>query len=98
MDATALARHFQEHHERLGYELRATILGHVQRGGNPGAFDRVLATRLGAAAVEQLVNGNPGVLVGMVDGNVVSTPLETVCSTPKPLDKELIALADIMAV
>jgi 6-phosphofructokinase 1 len=47
MNATALVRYFQKHHERLGYELRATILGHVQRGGNPGAFDRILATRLG---------------------------------------------------
>lgn len=98
MNATALVKHFQEHHERLGYGLRATILGHVQRGGNPGAFDRVLATRLGHASVKQLVAGNPGGLVGLVDGDIVSTPLEIVCSTAKSLDPELIALADVMSV
>lgn len=98
MNATALVRHFQEHHERLGYELRATILGHVQRGGNPTAFDRILATRLGAAAVKQLVAEKAGVLVGLVKGDIVHTPLETVCSKSKPLDSELIALADVMAI
>jgi len=53
-NAARLARFFQEHRERLGFDLRVTTLGHVQRGGAPGAFDRLLATRLGAAATEHL--------------------------------------------
>ena len=56
-DAEGLARYFKEHKKRLGFDLRVTILGHVQRGGAPGAYDRMLATRLGAAAVQQLVRG-----------------------------------------
>lgn len=74
-DAAALARHFPEHHERLSFELRVTTLGHVQRSGAPRAFDRPLATRLGAGATEQLARGVHGVLVGLRDGHVAPTPL-----------------------
>ena len=63
-NAEGLARYFEQHRERLGFELRVTILGHVQRGGAPGAFDRLLATRLGAGAVERLARGEHGILVG----------------------------------
>jgi 6-phosphofructokinase 1 len=52
-NAAALARHFAEHYDVLGFDLRVTTLGHVQRGGAPGAFDRLLGTRLGAAARKQ---------------------------------------------
>ncbi len=55
-NAQRLTTYFQEHQERLGFELRVTTLGHVQRGGAPGAFDRLLATRFGVAAVRQLEN------------------------------------------
>ena len=51
-NAKELAEYFAEHQERIGFDLRVTTLGHVQRGGAPGAFDRLLATRLGAAAVD----------------------------------------------
>jgi 6-phosphofructokinase 1 len=57
-NAQALSNYFREHQERLGFELRATTLGHVQRGGAPGAFDRLLATRLGMAATERLLKKN----------------------------------------
>ena len=67
-NATRLAEYFAQHHERLGFEFRATILGHVQRGGAPGAFDRLLATRFGAAAVDLLASGEYGRLVGLVTG------------------------------
>lgn len=67
-NAEGLAQYFKKHHERLGFALRVTILGHVQRGGKPGAFDRLLATRLGAAATEQLSQGNHGVMVGLLRG------------------------------
>jgi 6-phosphofructokinase 1 len=95
-NATALDAYFTEHRERLGFDLRVTIIGHVQRGGNPSAVDRILASRLGAAAVAQLVAGNYGVLVGEVKGEIVSTPLEEVVNHPKPLSPELMKLAEML--
>src|SRR5262249_29799147 len=67
-DATALSQYFEQHDSKIGYEHRATILGHVQRGGNPGAFDRLLATRLGAEAARLLAKDTSGVLVGWIAG------------------------------
>lgn len=96
-DAEGLARYFKAHHQRLGYELRTTILGHVQRGGAPGAFDRLLASRLAAAAVEQLAAGNTGVLIGQRQGEVLPTPLAEVVAGRKPLDLRLFELARVLA-
>lgn len=95
-NAEALARYFAEHQERLGFELRVTTLGHVQRGGSPGAFDRLLATRLGAAATEQLAEGTHGVLVGLLKGEVAATPLAEVVANQKPLDMRLVTLAQVL--
>jgi 6-phosphofructokinase 1 len=96
-NADWLVRHFHEHRERLGFELRATILGHVQRGGTPGAFDRLLATRLGAAAVQTLARGGHGVLMGLVHGAVGATPLAEVVANRKVIDLDLFELARVMA-
>jgi 6-phosphofructokinase 1 len=96
-DAAALAAYFAKHRERLGFELRATTLGHVQRGGTPGAFDRLLATRLGAAATDRLARGEHGLLCGLLKGEVVATPLAEVASTKKTLDTSLLALAHVLA-
>jgi 6-phosphofructokinase 1 len=96
-NAEALERYFREQKERLGFELRVTILGHVQRGGSPTFADRLLATRLGAAAVERLAGGEQGVLMGMINGAVVATPLATVVTSKKPLDENLLALARVLA-
>jgi 6-phosphofructokinase 1 len=95
-NATALQAYFTEHEERLGFDIRMTIIGHVQRGGNPSAVDRILASRLGAGAVQQLVVGNYGVLVGEIKGDIVTTPLEEVVNHPKPLDMNLLQLAEIL--
>ncbi len=92
-NATALSNYFTKHKERLGFDLRVTILGHVQRGGNPNAFDRILASKLGVAAVEQVKKGKFGVLVGEVKGEVTATPLSKVAVTRKGLDPALIELA-----
>jgi len=81
----------------LGFELRVTILGHVQRGGAPGAFDRLLATRLGAAATEHLARGEHGVLVGLLKGEMAATPLAEVVANKKPLDLRLLELARVLA-
>lgn len=97
MNAFHLERHFAEHRERLGYALRTTILGHVQRGGAPGAFDRLLASRLAAAAVEALAAGRQGVLAGQVHGAIATTPLAEVAARTKPLDLALFGLAQVLA-
>ena len=96
-NAERLIKHFSEHRQRLGFELRATILGHVQRGGTPGAADRLLATRLGAAAVQKLAEGQDGVLVGIGGGEIVTTPLAEVVANKKPLDLSLFELAKVLS-
>jgi 6-phosphofructokinase 1 len=96
-NARALSAYFQEHQERLGFELRVTTLGHVQRGGAPGAFDRLLATRFGVAAVRQLETSEDGVLVGLLKGEVSATPLVDVISNRKTLDFQLLEVARILA-
>jgi 6-phosphofructokinase 1 len=96
-NAEVLVRYVHEHRTELGFELRATILGHVQRGGSPGAWDRLLGTRLGAAATDHLARGEHGRLVGSMGGGIVSTPLDEVAGTHKPLDLELLELARVLA-
>jgi 6-phosphofructokinase 1 len=96
-NAEALAHYFQEHNERLGFELRVTRIGHVQRGGAPGAFDRLLGTRLAALAVEQIAEGTFGVLTGTLKGEMTTTPYEEVTSKKKPLDPKLFELAHVLA-
>jgi 6-phosphofructokinase 1 len=94
-NAQRLAEYFQR--ENLGYELRVTVLGHVQRGGAPGAFDRLLGTRLGVGAVEALARGEHGVLVGQIKGEIVTTPLSEVVGKKKPIDPRLFELARVLA-
>ena len=96
-DAEALAQYYRAHAARLGFDLRVTRLGHIQRGGAPGVFDRILATRLGAAAVGQLLGERHGVLVGMIAGRVAATAYAQVVSGAKPFDRELFELARVLA-
>ncbi len=78
-------------------DLRATILGHTQRGGAPTAGDRVLASRLGAAAVESLLDGHSDVMVGLVNGEIKLTPLRNVWSRKKNIDYDLLKLAQLLS-
>ena len=96
-NADRLTHYFQKNQLHLGFELRATILGHVQRGGVPTAFDRLLATRLGVAAIELLVQGHHGVLSGWVDGHCHSTPLAEVAGKTKEPDLSLLDMAGILS-
>ncbi len=96
-NAEAMAHHFKEHEDELGFKLRVVTLGHVQRGGAPGAFDRLLATRLGAAATDHLARGEQGLLVGLLDGKVKTTALAEVVLNKKKLDLELLDLAELLA-
>lgn len=93
-DTQTLAQHLRG--KELGFEVRVTILGHVQRGGSPTAFDRLLGTRLGAAAVQQLVKGKKGKMVGITGNKVVVTDLEKVLATRKSVDLEFYRLAEML--
>ncbi len=93
-----LMQHYAEQRGSIGFELRVTRLGHVVRGGTPSAADRVLATRLGAAAVEQLARGEHGVLVGSLCSEIAATPLAQVAGRTRPADARLLELARVMAI
>jgi 6-phosphofructokinase 1 len=95
-NAESLVSYFKQHSARVGFDLRSTTLGHVQRGGAPTAYDRILATRLGAGAVSALVNGEQSALVGMLKGAVTTTPLSEVVGVKKPIDPELLLLARVL--
>ena len=95
--ADAMMKHFTAHRAEIGFGLRVTTLGHVVRGGVPTASDRVLATRLGAAAVDQLAAGAKGLLVGLVGGQIATTPLADVAGKTKPIDCTLLELARVLA-
>ena len=96
-NARRLIQHFDDNPEATGFHLRATILGHVQRGADPTAADRLLATRLGEGAVRALLRGEQGVLIGLRGNHVVATPLDEIVDRQKPIDLELFDLARIMA-
>jgi len=80
---------------RTGYESRVTILGHVQRGGTPVAFDRVLATRFGVAAMDALAGGRFGTMVGLRGTKIVEVTLQEALREPKLLDPELYETAEL---
>ena len=86
---------FVEKH--TGFETRHVVLGHMQRGGRPSAFDRVLALRLGALAANRLISGYKGEMVGSEGGKYLSHPLGYVLSAEKRLDPEKLILAETMA-
>lgn len=96
-NAHGLAEHFQKHRGRLSFDLRVTTLGHVQRGGAPGAFDRLLATRLGAGATEHLARGEHGRLMGLLKGDIRSTPLDEIVGVTKTIDLSLLKLQKALA-
>jgi 6-phosphofructokinase 1 len=95
-NAEALIHYFDEHKERLGFNIRATILGHVQRGGEPGAFDRILASRLGCGAVEAIDREEYGVLIGLKKNQIGTTPLEEVVANKKQINMEMVKLSRIL--
>ncbi len=82
---------------RLGLDSRVCILGHVQRGGSPTARDRVLASRLGAAAVDGLLSGQAGYMVGEVKGDIVYTPIRDTWEKKKELRPGLVGLAQLLS-
>jgi len=80
------------------YEVRVSVLGHMQRGGSPSCFDRVLASRLGVKAVELLLDGKTNLMVGLVNNKVETTELENAVKGHHEINKELLRVSDIMSI
>jgi 6-phosphofructokinase 1 len=80
-----------------GHEVRTVVLGHVQRGGSPSAFDRILASRMGAEAVTSIIQGHSGIAVGLRGAIVATYPLAEAYETQHSLRREIYDLAGIMA-
>jgi len=95
--AGAIAAYLRANREETGFGVRLTVLGDMQRGGSPTASDRLLATRLGAAAIEQLHRGASGVMVGLVDGEIACSPLAEVMERTRQIDDSDYQLAGVLA-
>ncbi len=79
-------------------DMRVTTLGHIQRGGVPTAYDRILASRLGLGAVEGLMNGQANVMAGIINNELVYTPLKDTIRLPKPISEDLLRMVKILSV
>src|SRR6202007_2026730 len=89
--ANILAREIEK---RTGYETRAVVLGHIQRGGSPSAFDRVLATRYGLGAIDMVHRGEFGSMAALRANKIVSIPLKEAIASNRKVDPELIEVAN----
>ncbi|MGJ8592872.1 MAG: 6-phosphofructokinase [Aquaticitalea sp.] len=78
------------------YDVRVSVLGHMQRGGSPSCFDRVLASRMGVKAVESLLDGKTNYMVGLMNDVITLTPLEQAVKGKSKINKELLRVSDIM--
>lgn len=99
-EITGGAMHFADRvkKEYPQYDVRVVILGHVQRGGSPSAFDRILASRLGAASIEALMDGQRNVMVGIENDKVVLVPFSKAIKNDKPIDPELIKVLKSLSI
>jgi len=80
------------------YEVKVTVLGHIQRGGSPSCYDRVLASRLGVGAIDALLAGARGVMIGVANNKVVTVPFEEASKGDNEIDLDLLRVADITSV
>jgi|UniRef100_A0A7V3RDV9 6-phosphofructokinase 1 len=92
--AYTVARYLEN---KTGYETRVTILGHIQRGGSPTVSDRLLASRMGSAAVEALINGESNIMIGIQGNSIVPVDLNKALQTRKELDMTLYDLANTLS-
>ena len=81
-----------------GYDIRVTVLGHVQRGGSPSAFDRVIAAKMGVASIEGLLKGKTNVMVGLISRNIKYTKIEDSVKHNKAVKQDLLSIVDILNV
>lgn len=80
------------------YDVRVVILGHVQRGGSPTAYDRILASRLGEASIEALIDGQRNILLGIENDKVVAVPFSKAIKNDKPIDPELMKVLNVLSI
>lgn len=80
------------------YDVRMSILGHLQRGGTPSAYDRILASRMGVAAIEALKDGQRNVMIGISNDKIVYVPFNKAIKINKPIDKELINVLNVLSI
>ena len=80
------------------YDVRVTILGHVQRGGSPTANDRILASRMGAAAIDALLDGQRNVMIGIQNDEIVNVPFSKAIKKNKPLQQDLVNTLKILSI
>ena len=80
------------------YEVRVSVLGHMQRGGSPSCFDRVLASRMGVYAVEALIDGKSNMMVGVKSEEIILSPLEKAIKGKSEINKDLIRVSDILSI
>jgi len=94
------AMHYAERvrKEHPQYDVRVTILGHLQRGGTPSAYDRILASRLGYASIEALKEGQRNIMIGISDNQIVYVPINRAIKKDKPIDKELIDVLTVLSI
>lgn len=93
--AFTIAEHVKKHLPE--YDTRVTVLGHIQRGGNPSAMDRVNSSRMGFSAVEALIAGKAGVMVGIINRKISYTPFENAVKHTQRLDPDLIRMLEILS-
>lgn len=84
--------------EYSGFDVRVSILGHLQRGGSPSARDRILASHVGVGAIDALMEGQRNVMVGVKNDEVVYVPLKSAAGKRKPIDKSLIKVLDELSI
>lgn len=94
--AMGLAKRVEEEYPQ--YDARVTILGHIQRGGSPTAADRILASRLGGAAIEALKEGQRNIMVGLKNGAIAYTPFSQALNKSKSVNKDNIELVKILSI
>jgi len=94
------AMHYAERmrNEHPEYDVRVTILGHLQRGGTPTAYDRILASRMGVAAIEALNEGQRNVMIGIKNDQIVYVPFSRAIKIDKPIDRELIHVLGVLSI
>ena len=80
------------------YDVRVSVLGHMQRGGSPSCFDRVLASRLGVKAVEMIIENKTNLMIGLKNNTVITTDLEEAITGGHEINKELLRVSDIMSI
>ncbi len=94
--ATSAYQIEKELKDEIGFETRVTVLGHIQRGGSPSVFDRLIASQFGYYAIDFLNKGGSGRMVGLIKDDIVFTPFQEAISKVKPIRKELLTIMELL--